>query len=213
MPRDTKKNSSDLYNGDLITFEEYTQNSLLRGNNLTKTIFNLKQEAEKLKKAIDWNRVESIEQYVDHLYLLDNLGFEEFVCEEFMKLYNKCVTENGLKKDNIEVLLGVANYVILYKIESSDFEVSSLSSIIDAVKDLGNIIKWNNIEIKDQDLLQAFNNNYKKAEKLLKNLNVAQDNDKNNGSRINDNKISPNPVRAAKSWPLSNRELKKENQR
>lgn len=221
MPRDTKKDSSDFYNDDLITLEQYTQNSLLRGDNLAKTIFNLKQEEEKLKKAIDWQHVESIEQYTNYLYLLDNLGFEEFVCDKFMQLYNECVTENGLKKDNIEVLLGVANCVILYKIEPYNLEdrdsgyIEQLNNIITETSNLNSVIqnKKNNIEIKDQDLLKAFNNNHKKAEKLLKNLNVAQDNDKNNGSRINDDKIRSKPVRSVKSRPLSNRELKKENQR
>ncbi|MDA9231051.1 hypothetical protein N9O56_00580 [Rickettsiales bacterium] len=126
----------------------------------------------------------------------------------------------GHEKDNIEVLLGVANYVILYKIESYNLEdrdseyIEQLNNIITKASNLNSVIqdKNNNIEIRDQDLLKAFNNNHKKAEELLKNLNVAQDNDKNNGSRINDNKISPKPIKA-KSWPLSNRELTKENQR
>ena len=57
MPRDAKKDSSDFYNDDLITLEQYIGNSLLRDGNLTKTIFNLKQEAEKFQKAIDWGNI------------------------------------------------------------------------------------------------------------------------------------------------------------
>ena len=137
-----------------------------------------------------------------------------------MQLYHKCVIENGLTKDNIEVLLGVVNYVILYKIEPHNLEdrdseyIEQLNNIITEASNLNIIIqnKENNIEIKDQDLLKAFNNNYKKAQKLLEDLDATQDNDENNSSRINDNKISPNPVRV-KSWPLSNRELTKENYR
>ena len=105
----------------------------------------LESEAQKLKKAIDWKQTKSIEQYVEHLYLLDNLGFEEFVCEEFIQLYNKCVIENGMTKDSIEIILGAVNYVILYKIESSDLEVNSLKVIVGAVEDLGKIITCNNI--------------------------------------------------------------------
>ncbi|MDA9231050.1 hypothetical protein N9O56_00575 [Rickettsiales bacterium] len=98
MPRDAKKYSSDLYNDDLITLEQYIHNSLLRDGNLTNTISKLKQEAEQLKKSIDWNRAESIEQYVDQLYSLDNLGFEEFVCDKFMEFYDKCIEERDMKK-------------------------------------------------------------------------------------------------------------------